>query len=248
MLPSPLAQHVWLLFGAHEVLVEMAALDGARDAADRDVTAEGPLLDAAAAAVAWLARRGLLTRTCAAPTSSSRATARARWHGSSTLTTASRLPSPSSVHETSARRSSRPVLTPRAAGRVTSCAARYPTLTPRSRSPSPRRSEPPKSRPPVARSAHAARLRACARRRAAARDGRGAGKGLALLAALRRPRASRTLPLLALSLSLSLVARRSPSRQPSAAARRRPSRRSRSSADEPRALVSEITRPDENEN
>jgi len=41
-------------------MVEMAALGGARDAADAEVTAAGPLLDAAAAAVAWLARRGLL--------------------------------------------------------------------------------------------------------------------------------------------------------------------------------------------
>ena len=47
-------------YGAHEVLVDMAALDGARDATDKEVTTAGSLLDAAAAAVAWLAARGVL--------------------------------------------------------------------------------------------------------------------------------------------------------------------------------------------
>ena len=54
------AAGVRLLYGAHEVMVEMAALGGARDASDAEVMGAGPLLDAAAAAVVWLARRGLL--------------------------------------------------------------------------------------------------------------------------------------------------------------------------------------------
>ena len=57
---TAVARGVRLLYGAHEVLIEMAALGGARDADDAEVTGAGPLLDAAAAAVAWLARRGLL--------------------------------------------------------------------------------------------------------------------------------------------------------------------------------------------
>jgi hypothetical protein len=42
------------------VLVEMPALGGARDATDAEVTRAGAVLDAAAAAVAWLAARALL--------------------------------------------------------------------------------------------------------------------------------------------------------------------------------------------
>ena len=57
---AAVARGVRLLYGAHEVLIEMSALDGARDATDAEVITAGPLLDAAAAAVAWLARRGLL--------------------------------------------------------------------------------------------------------------------------------------------------------------------------------------------
>jgi len=48
-----------LLYGAHEVLVEMPAVDG-REASDAEVTGAGPVLEGAAAAVAWLARRGLV--------------------------------------------------------------------------------------------------------------------------------------------------------------------------------------------
>ena len=48
-----------LLYGAHEVLVEMPAVDG-REAADEDVTRAGPLLDGIAAAIAWLAARRLV--------------------------------------------------------------------------------------------------------------------------------------------------------------------------------------------
>ncbi len=51
---------VRLLFGAHEVLIDMAALSGARDAEDAEVTGAGSVLDAAAAGVAWLASRRLL--------------------------------------------------------------------------------------------------------------------------------------------------------------------------------------------
>ena len=55
-----LKQGVRLLYGAHEVLVELPALDGARDATDAEVTTRGRVLDAAADALAWLASRGVL--------------------------------------------------------------------------------------------------------------------------------------------------------------------------------------------
>jgi hypothetical protein len=48
-----------LLYGAHEVLVELPAVAG-REAADEEVTRTGGLLDAVAATVAWLARRRLV--------------------------------------------------------------------------------------------------------------------------------------------------------------------------------------------
>jgi hypothetical protein len=57
---EPVALGIRLLFGAHEVLIDMAALDGARNATDDEVTTAGGILNAAAAAVAWLATRGLL--------------------------------------------------------------------------------------------------------------------------------------------------------------------------------------------
>ena len=57
---AAVAAGVRLLYGAHEVMIEMAELSGARDANHDEVTCAGPLLDAAAAAVVWLARRGLL--------------------------------------------------------------------------------------------------------------------------------------------------------------------------------------------
>ena len=57
---AAVAAGVRLLYGAHEVMIEMAALSGARDANHDEVTCAGGLLDAAAAAVVWLARRGLL--------------------------------------------------------------------------------------------------------------------------------------------------------------------------------------------
>ena len=51
---------VRLLYGAHEVLVQMDALAGARDATNNEVTTAGPVLEGAAAAIAWLAARGIL--------------------------------------------------------------------------------------------------------------------------------------------------------------------------------------------
>ena len=61
LLPPPLAQRVRLLFGAHELLVEMdCAPAGAREASDAEATRAGPVLERVAAGVAWLAARGLL--------------------------------------------------------------------------------------------------------------------------------------------------------------------------------------------
>jgi hypothetical protein len=57
---EPLKGGVRLLYGAHEVLVDMPALAGAREMSDDAVTTSGRVLDAAAAAVAWLASRGVL--------------------------------------------------------------------------------------------------------------------------------------------------------------------------------------------
>jgi hypothetical protein len=48
---AAVARGVRLLYGAHEVMIEMAALGNARDAADAELMGAGPLLDAAAAAV-----------------------------------------------------------------------------------------------------------------------------------------------------------------------------------------------------
>ena len=65
MLPSPLAQHVWLLFGAHEVLVEMdSAPAGAHEASDEEVARARPVLERAAAGPR---RAACFTRTSAAP-------------------------------------------------------------------------------------------------------------------------------------------------------------------------------------
>ena len=61
LLPPPLAQRVRLLFGAHEVMVEMeCAHAGAREASDEEVTRAGPVLERVAAGIVWLACRGLL--------------------------------------------------------------------------------------------------------------------------------------------------------------------------------------------
>jgi len=57
---EPVARGIHLFFGAHEVLIEMDALDGARNATDNEVTTAGVVLNKAAAAVAWLATRRLL--------------------------------------------------------------------------------------------------------------------------------------------------------------------------------------------
>ena len=57
---AAIAHGVRLRFGAHELLIEMAALEGARDATDDEVATAGAVLEAAAAAVAWLATRCLL--------------------------------------------------------------------------------------------------------------------------------------------------------------------------------------------
>jgi hypothetical protein len=57
---AAVARGMRLSYGAHEVLVEMAALGGARDATQGEVTNEGRVLEAAAAGVAWLAARGVL--------------------------------------------------------------------------------------------------------------------------------------------------------------------------------------------
>lgn len=48
-----------LAFGAHEVLIELPAVDGC-DATDEEVTRSGRVLDAVAAAIAWLARGGVV--------------------------------------------------------------------------------------------------------------------------------------------------------------------------------------------
>ena len=57
---AAVARGMRLSYGAHEVLVEMAALGGARDATQGEVTSEGRVLEAAAEGVAWLAARGVL--------------------------------------------------------------------------------------------------------------------------------------------------------------------------------------------
>ena len=54
-----LVRYARLAYGAHEVLVEMPAVAG-REATDAEVTSEGPVLAAAAAAVAWLAQQGVV--------------------------------------------------------------------------------------------------------------------------------------------------------------------------------------------
>ena len=54
-----LVSSVRLTYGAHEVLVEMPAVDG-REAADAEVTSGGSVLDAVAASIVWLARKGVV--------------------------------------------------------------------------------------------------------------------------------------------------------------------------------------------
>ena len=54
-----LVNSVRLTYGAHEVLVEMPAVDG-REAADAEVTSGGFVLDAVAASIVWLARKGVV--------------------------------------------------------------------------------------------------------------------------------------------------------------------------------------------
>jgi hypothetical protein len=54
-----LVRSVQLTFGAHEVLVKMPAVAG-REAADAEVTSGGSVLDAVAASIVWLARKGVV--------------------------------------------------------------------------------------------------------------------------------------------------------------------------------------------
>ena len=54
-----LVSSVRLTYGAHEVLVEMPAVAG-REAADAEVTSGGSVLDAVAASIVWLARKGVV--------------------------------------------------------------------------------------------------------------------------------------------------------------------------------------------
>jgi Ser/Thr protein kinase RdoA (MazF antagonist) len=54
-----LVRSVRLTYGAHEVLVEMPAVAG-REAADAEVTSGGSVLDAVAASIVWLARKGVV--------------------------------------------------------------------------------------------------------------------------------------------------------------------------------------------
>ena len=58
--PEALPSYVELMFGAHEVLVHMPAVQGGRECTDDQILTAGPILDAVAAAVVWLAVRGVI--------------------------------------------------------------------------------------------------------------------------------------------------------------------------------------------
>ena len=57
---EPIKRGVRLLYGAHEVLVDMPALADASEMSDAEVTTRGSALAAVAAGIAWLASRGIL--------------------------------------------------------------------------------------------------------------------------------------------------------------------------------------------
>lgn len=57
--PAPLPRNVRMLYGAHEVLVEMECIPG-DSCSDEDVTTGGAVLDCVAQAIVWLARHGIV--------------------------------------------------------------------------------------------------------------------------------------------------------------------------------------------